>query len=107
MIHHPGAWVIHDGHTIQQASESFCTLFRCDLDNLIGRRMESIIADPDARSLALLRGARIINRGADEVHQMDYKFLRCDGSLFWGTAHSRKLDIDLYVTLIRLEYDTY
>jgi len=99
------AFVVHDGVVILECSDAFCDLFRCPCGSLAGRRMESIINDPDLQRLALARGRRIMADAGDRVFHQDYDFERCDGSTFWGRAISRRIAPDRYHTVIRWQYD--
>lgn len=99
----PEAWIEHDGRTILKVNDAFLALFRCSEREIIDRRVEDIISDPDLRALARARGQAIMQHDLKSARQ-EYEFLRFDGSRFWGEAISDKMG-DHYRTVVVWEYD--
>lgn len=99
------AWIIHDGSVIIDCSVGFCLLFRCTHEAVIDRAVEGIIDGEDLQALARLRGAHIMNTPDDREFKQDYQFLRFDGTRFWGTSFSHRIESVRYLTKIKWEYD--
>lgn len=99
------AYVIHDGTIVLEVNDAFCALFKCDDHDILDRHIEDIISGTDFRALALLRGKHIMADTHDRDYRQEYEFMRFDGSRFWGTAISTRMDYDRYKTVIKWEYD--
>ena len=100
------AFIIHDGETIQEVAPAFLTLFRCLSEAVIGKRVEEIIVGSDLRKLAVLRGKYIMGSKDDAKEFMQpYDFARCDGTSFWGEAHSIRQEDGRYRTWVVWRYE--
>jgi PAS domain S-box-containing protein len=99
------AIVVHDGNVILECNQAFCTLFGCACEGLVGRRMESLIHDPDLQRLAIARGRRIMATAEDREWSQSYVFVRCNSSTFWGQAFSQRIAPGRYRTRVKWEYD--
>lgn len=97
----PTARFVHDTHVIVEVDADGCGLFRCDAIALIDRDMIDLIATNDFRGLARLRMAVLRKNG--NVPDVRYPFRRCDGSVFWAALTTRKLECDLFETLVHYE----
>jgi PAS domain S-box-containing protein len=93
---------IHDTRRIVEVNEAGAELFRCDPVALVDQDMMDLIASDEMRGLARLR-LRVM-REQGHAPEIRYPFLRCDGSTFWASLSSRRLDVDgLFETVLIYE----
>jgi diguanylate cyclase (GGDEF)-like protein/PAS domain S-box-containing protein len=75
------------------ANDSLGRIFGCAREQLVGTRALSAMIDPQ-HAPALARGMEELQRGADAVHQGEYRLVRPDGVHIW---------LDLTASLVRDE----
>lgn len=89
---------IHDTHRIVDVNCVGCELFRCHKSALVDLDMLDLIVSPDFKGLAKLR-MRLM-REMITIPHIKYKFVRCDGSHFWGTVDTTPLGNGLFETTV-------
>lgn len=95
---------IHDTKRVISVNDAACIMFRCEWLGLVDLDMIELIDSSDMKSLARLRLRVMLEKGPP-LPNIRYPFLRCDGSVFWGSVFTRKIRSGEYETLIVYEYE--
>lgn len=96
---------IHDTQRIISVNNAACRLFRSQRVALVDLDMLELIASHDMRGLAKLR-MRILREGRElPLPNIQYPFLRGDGTVFWGSLKTRKLRDGTYETTVTYEFE--
>lgn len=93
---------IHDTQRILDVNQAGCDLFHCDRSALVDLDMISLIVHEDFRGLARLRMQ--LMRQLLKMPNIKYKFLRCDGTHFWGTVSTVHLPDGTFETTVVEEF---
>lgn len=97
------AKLIHDTYRVISVNAVACELFRCDERGMVDQSMLDLIASEDMRGLARLRLGIMRDNQRDDLPDIKYPFLRCDGSVFWGSITTRKLSQGVFETTVLYE----
>lgn len=96
---------IHDTKRIISANNAACQMFRSQRIALVDLDMMELIGSDDLRGLARLR-MRVLREGRElPLPNIQYPFLRGDGTVFWGSVKTRQLRDGTYETTVTYEYE--
>lgn len=96
---------IHDTRRVISANNAACMMFRSQRIALVDIDMLELIASEDMRGLAALR-MRVLREGhGPPLPNIQYPFLRGDGTVFWGSTKTRMLRDGTYETTVTYEFE--
>lgn len=95
---------IHDAKRVISVNDAACIMFRCEWIGLVDLEMTELIESSDMKALAKLRLRVMLERGPP-LPNIRYPFLRCDGTVFWGSVFTRKLRSGEFETSVVYEYE--
>ncbi len=95
---------VHDTRHIISVNAAACQLFRCEELGLVDLDMMQLIDDSNGmRGLARLRMKMLREHG--QINSIAYPFMRCDGSVFWGSVTSRILPDGTFETTVQYRHE--
>lgn len=97
------AVILHNTFTIISASPKTCEMFRCEEADLIDLDLVELVADESMQGLAALR-LRVMRIGK-QLREQDLPLWRPDGSKFWATVLTQRLEEKLYESELRYKYE--
>lgn len=95
---------VHDTKRVISVNDAACEMFRCEWLGLVDLDMLDLIAGSDMKYLAKLRLRVMLEKGPP-LPNIKYPFLRCDGSIFWGSVYTRRIREGEYETAVIYEYE--